>query len=189
MFMIANICGRIRNRPNMGLQISSVLWRIGLETLCQWAMAISHKVDLFCDLKYFDFSRSMSWAGWSPLHSCSRRAGSWCKPPCPQAQDMWKPSHPLSRMIKSLILTTLKQRMSWDVDTCQLFYWTRVNLGQIFGSGCPSVTDRRLWDFTDVTLADEDTNSIPTDNANRAIQGSVAMQVAPPSGQTCYDCK
>ena len=31
------------------------------------------------------------------------------------------------------------------------------------------------WDLTDVTLADEDTNSIPTDNANRAIQGNVAM--------------
>ena len=26
-----------------------------------------------------------------------------------------------------------------------------------------------------MTLADEDTNSIPTDNANRAIQGNVAM--------------
>ena len=32
-----------------------------------------------------------------------------------------------------------------------------------------------FWDLTDVTLADEDTNSILTDNANRAIQGNVAM--------------
>ena len=32
-------------------------------------------------------------------------------------------------------------------------------------------------DFTDVTLADEDTNSILTDNAKRAIQGNEAMQV------------
>ena len=31
--------------------------------------------------------------------------------------------------------------------------------------------------LTDVTLADEGTNSILTDNANRAIQGIVAMQV------------
>ena len=30
-------------------------------------------------------------------------------------------------------------------------------------------------DLTDVTLADEDTNSILTDNANRAIQGNVAI--------------
>ena len=36
------------------------------------------------------------------------------------------------------------------------------------------------WDLTDVTLADEDTNSIQTDNANREIQGNVAMQVARP---------
>ena len=40
-------------------------------------------------------------------------------------------------------------------------------------------------DLTDVTLADEDTNSILTDNANRAIQGNVAMQVAPSGGQIC----
>ena len=40
-------------------------------------------------------------------------------------------------------------------------------------------------DLTDVTLADEDTNSILTDNANGAIQGNVAMQVAPPGGQNC----
>ena len=32
-------------------------------------------------------------------------------------------------------------------------------------------------DLTDVTLADEDTNSILTDNAKRAIQGNEAMQV------------
>ena len=38
-------------------------------------------------------------------------------------------------------------------------------------------------DLTDVTLADEDTNSILTDNANRAIQGNVAMQVMLPGGQ------
>ena len=41
-------------------------------------------------------------------------------------------------------------------------------------------------DLTDVTLADEDTNSILADNTNRAIQGNVAMQVtqvAPSGGQ------
>ena len=35
---------------------------------------------------------------------------------------------------------------------------------------------------TDVTLADEDTNSILTDEANRAFRGNVAMQVAQPGG-------
>ena len=40
-------------------------------------------------------------------------------------------------------------------------------------------------DLTDVTLADEDTNLILTDNANRAIQGNEAMQVM----QTGDQCK
>ena len=33
------------------------------------------------------------------------------------------------------------------------------------------------------TLADEDINSTPADDVNRAILGNVAMQVAPPGGQ------
>ena len=37
--------------------------------------------------------------------------------------------------------------------------------------------------LTDLTLADEDTNSIITDNANRAIQENVAMLVTQPGGQ------
>ena len=40
-------------------------------------------------------------------------------------------------------------------------------------------------DLTDVTLADEDTNSILTDNANRAIQSNVAMQVTQPGRKIC----
>ena len=40
-----------------------------------------------------------------------------------------------------------------------------------------------------MTLADEDTNSILTDNTNRAIQGNVAMQVTQPGGQVCNLCK
>ena len=47
----------------------------------------------------------------------------------------------------------------------------------------PSVSTRLFADFTDVTLADEDSNSIPTDDVNRAILGNVKMQVAPPGGQ------
>ena len=52
----------------------------------------------------------------------------------------------------------------------------------------PSVSHvQDLWlDLTDVTLADEDTNSMLTDYAITAIQGIVAMevtQVAPSGGQ------
>ena len=38
-------------------------------------------------------------------------------------------------------------------------------------------------DLTDVTLADEDTKSILNDNANRAFQGNVTMQVTQPGCQ------
>ena len=41
----------------------------------------------------------------------------------------------------------------------------------------PVVTMRRFADLTDVTLVDEDTKSILTENANRVIQGNQAMQV------------
>ena len=34
-------------------------------------------------------------------------------------------------------------------------------------------------DVFDVTLADEDTNAILADNANRAIQGNLVIQVVP----------
>ena len=50
--------------------------------------------------------------------------------------------------------------------------------GPIYGSGLShSLTMRRFADLTDVTLVDEDTKSILTDNANRAIQGNQAMYV------------
>ena len=65
------------------------------------------------------------------------------------------------------------------------FYRTQVSLVR---SLCPdvrpSVSPRRCVDLTDVILADEDTNSILTDNANRAIQGNVAMHVTQPGGKT-----
>ena len=59
-----------------------------------------------------------------------------------------------------------------------------------------SIHPRLFADLTDMTLADEDTNSILTDNANRAIQGNIAsdstwwenlqpMQVVPSGGQFC----
>ena len=46
-----------------------------------------------------------------------------------------------------------------------------------------------MGDLTDVTLADEDTNLIPTDEAKKANLGNVAMQVAPPGGKICNKCK
>ena len=53
----------------------------------------------------------------------------------------------------------------------------------------PSLSETPLADLTDVTLADEDTKSIPTDNVNRAIPGNVAMHVTQPGGQHWNQCK
>ena len=47
----------------------------------------------------------------------------------------------------------------------------------------PSVSNRGCSNLTYVTLADEVINSIPTVNANRAIQGNVGLQVAPSGGK------
>ena len=46
-----------------------------------------------------------------------------------------------------------------------------------------SLTTRLCADLIDVTLADDDSNSILTDDVNKAILGNVAMQVAPSGGQ------
>ena len=46
-----------------------------------------------------------------------------------------------------------------------------------------SETDTPFADLTDVTLADDDSNSILTDDVNKAILGNVAMQEAPSGGQ------
>ena len=46
-----------------------------------------------------------------------------------------------------------------------------------------SIHTRPFADLTGVTLADEESNSIPVDYVNRAILCNMAMQVAPPGGQ------
>ena len=64
-------------------------------------------------------------------------------------------------------------------DSSSIFIGPRCPWGPIYGSGCLSVSlsPRPFADLTDVTLVDEDTKSILTDNANRAIQGNQAMHV------------
>ena len=54
---------------------------------------------------------------------------------------------------------------------------------------CLSVSERGLANLTDVTLADQATNSIQADNANMAIQGNVAMKVTQSGGQLWNQCK
>ena len=77
------------------------------------------------------------------------------------------------------------------------FYRTQVSLGSDLWVRL-SETMTGFADLTDVTLVDEDTKSILTDNANMAIQGNQAMhvtlvrcenllvmQVVPSGGQIC----
>ena len=59
------------------------------------------------------------------------------------------------------------------------FYRTQVNLGSDLWVRM-SVRETPFADLTGVTLADEDTKSIPTDNVNRAIPGNVVTQVNQP---------
>ena len=84
--------------------------------------------------------------------------------------------------------------VQWE-NNFNTFLHTIVNISRFLSD--PGVPGVRLWvlmsvrpslqdyfaDLTDVTLADEDSNSIPTDDVNRAILGNLAMQVAPSGGQ------
>ena len=47
----------------------------------------------------------------------------------------------------------------------------------------PVLSHSRFADLTDVTLVDEDTKSILTDNANMAIKGNMAMHVTQPKSK------
>ena len=65
------------------------------------------------------------------------------------------------------------------MSTKRDFYWTQVYLGSDLWvpiSVSNKVRDV-VADLTDVTLADKDTNSILTDNVNRAFQGNMTMEV------------
>ena len=65
------------------------------------------------------------------------------------------------------------------MKTIVCFYRTQLSLGSDLWVRL-SLTGTPFADLTDVTLAIEDINSILTDNANRAIQGNVAIQVTQP---------
>ena len=59
------------------------------------------------------------------------------------------------------------------------FYWTQVYLGSDLWVEfvTHSLSKRGFANLTDMTLADQPTNSIETDNTNMAIKGNVTMQV------------
>ena len=63
------------------------------------------------------------------------------------------------------------------------FYRTQVSLVRSMGPVVTTYVQDLFEDLTDVTLVDEDTNSIPTNNTNRTIQDNVAMPVTNPGDQ------
>ena len=81
----------------------------------------------------------------------------------------------------------------WKVKSKACFWFDFSPLCIFIGPRCPwsdlwvlvSQTEPPCVDLTDATLADEDTKSILTENANRAIQGNLAMQVASSGGKIC----
>ena len=66
-----------------------------------------------------------------------------------------------------------------NVSSGYRFYRTQVSLGSDLWVRFSQTKWATFADLTDETLAGEDINSIPTDNADRAFQGNVAMQVMP----------
>ena len=83
----------------------------------------------------------------------------------------------------SRILPLSQQNSELHIVSNLCFYETHVYMGSDLWV-LVSVS-LYFWDLTDVTLADEDTNSILTDNANRAFQRNVAMQVTQAGGKIC----
>ena len=64
--------------------------------------------------------------------------------------------------------TDKDKKCASNIQRMLYFYRTQVSLGS--GLWVPvSVCHRAFWNFADVTLANDDTNSILTDNGNRAI--------------------
>ena len=73
--------------------------------------------------------------------------------------------------------------LSFSVSLCKFLSDPDVPGVRSMGPDLSKSLQDYFADLTDVTLADEDSNSIPTDDVNRAILGNVAMQVAPSGGQ------
>ena len=113
----------------------------------------------------FSEESGFCWSGNNLWKQFFSRATSWW---AAAASFIWRASGALSP------LPTLKKTtLGWfftsnSKDFLGSFYRTQVSLGS--GLWVPVyLRPRTLWNFADVTLADDDTNSILADDANRAI--------------------
>ena len=86
----------------------------------------------------------------------------------------------MKRTLRKREQTAIQPALAQRSEEASIFIGPR-SPGPIYVSGSQWVREwvskLRLWNFTDVILADEDTNSILTDKVNRTIQGNVAKQL------------
>ena len=131
---------------------------------------------------FFSFPSSLSKLGMRPFGPLD---------PSTRRPNMLRGEYRLRSSLQKFLLPTHGIRVSSSpLDVLiQTKYWIcigpRCPWGPIYGYWCPSITHihRAFADLADVTLANEDINSIPTNDVNRAIPGIVAMQA---SGATCH---
>ena len=126
----------------------------------------------------------------------------WCRPLLKrESEQIENPKEFVYQNFFWSIFTRICLPFFWPTSNVSHFYRTQVNLGSDLWVRM-SITMPPCWDLTDVTLDDEDANSILTDNAKRAIQGNVGntsyatwwptlqtMQVPPPDDQMLNQSK
>ena len=133
---------------------------------------------------------------------CEASSGIWTRvvstfchlnPPLNDAANIFRQTKTTKNLF-SFPLLSISHESSRNTENILLYNFVFIFIGPrspgpIYVSGCHKLTKTPFRNLTDVTLADEDTGSILTDNTNRAIQGNVAMQVSQPGGQVCNLCK
>ena len=138
---------------------------------------LSHKIKMFSAIKVLPFSTSglvVAFISWGhdlqfPSHITVSRSFAKCG-------FIYK-NIPHHRRLTCILFANISQALFLMHFPCIFLS----DPGLLVRSMCLEVSNwvskRGLWNLTDVTLADEDTNSILTDKVNRTIQCNVAMQV------------
>ena len=80
--------------------------------------------------------------------------------------QLWHFDAVCHRTAKAPFWNVSSQKAQQDQLWPFLFIGPRYTLGPIYGFECPKLSEWCCWNLTYVTLADEDINSILTDNAN-----------------------
>ena len=157
-----------------------------IQYLCKLSASAVVCQEITTTVDWYPFDNFLSW-GPIPVTFGLSQLWHWkhttCYRPCTLPVNLF-----IQLEILQAILILKKPLFDTKPKHFRSFYRTQVNLGSdlwVRMSVRPSVSTWCFWNLTDVTLADEDTKSILTDNANRAIQGNVPIQVTQPGGEIC----